>query len=378
MKQLKKIISIVITAVMLCSVTFMPVSVTEAATIDTSMIPSEAVEFRGNYYLVVDAPNMMWKEAKAACEEMGGHLATVTTKAEQEFLAGYIGRHTGTYFLGGYKFTDTNWEWVTGEPWGYTNWRYDQPDDKGGSQSFLRLAYSSQYNWYYNWDDIQSFGDNGVPTHYICEWDTDTPVSIAEHNGHYYSVINLGLIWTDASDYCKRLGGHLATVTDSKEQEFVEKLATDRDRYWLGGTDVRINGQWNWVTGEAWSYTNWIEGHIDTSRSDYMFYSSEDKGWSAGSNYVLSYGSSSSYETIGFICEWDSAEQLANVNLRGDANGDGKISIKDATWIQQYQAGLRKLESKGLKAADADCDGVITVKDATKVQKYLAYIIFTF
>ena len=56
----------------------------------------------------------------------------------------------------------------------------------------------------------------------------------------------------------------------------------------------------------------------------------------------------------------------------GDANQDGKISIKDVTAIQRHCAELQLLTGSGLTAADVDGNRSITVKDATCVQLYLA------
>ncbi|MCD8025913.1 MAG: starch-binding protein, partial [Clostridiales bacterium] len=57
--------------------------------------------------------------------------------------------------------------------------------------------------------------------------------------------------------------------------------------------------------------------------------------------------------------------------LVGDANGDGKITISDATEIQKHAAGISYLTGNNAAAADVDQSGIIDVKDATYVQYYL-------
>lgn len=59
----------------------------------------------------------------------------------------------------------------------------------------------------------------------------------------------------------------------------------------------------------------------------------------------------------------------------GDANGDGKVNIKDATFIQKAVAGIVTLDSVGNAVADVDCDGTITIKDATLLQKQIAAVL---
>lgn len=58
--------------------------------------------------------------------------------------------------------------------------------------------------------------------------------------------------------------------------------------------------------------------------------------------------------------------------ILGDANGDGKVSVLDATWIQKYIADYDGYVISNFKAADADGDGRISIMDATAIQQMLA------
>lgn len=58
--------------------------------------------------------------------------------------------------------------------------------------------------------------------------------------------------------------------------------------------------------------------------------------------------------------------------LLGDTDGDGKITITDATLIQKYIARFNMDESFNVDAADTDGNGKINITDATNIQKYLA------
>ncbi|MDO5123141.1 MAG: leucine-rich repeat protein [Eubacteriales bacterium] len=59
----------------------------------------------------------------------------------------------------------------------------------------------------------------------------------------------------------------------------------------------------------------------------------------------------------------------------GDTNGDGKVTIADATQIQKHLANILKLEGAELEAADTNGDGKVTIADATQIQKFLANLI---
>ena len=56
--------------------------------------------------------------------------------------------------------------------------------------------------------------------------------------------------------------------------------------------------------------------------------------------------------------------------VKGDANGDGTVSISDVTCIQNYLADFPV--GIVLDAADVTCDGKIAVSDATNIQRFLA------
>lgn len=64
-----------------------------------------------------------------------------------------------------------------------------------------------------------------------------------------------------------------------------------------------------------------------------------------------------------------------NEGLQGDVNGDGILSIKDATCIQKHIAGINTLSESGLTLADFDKSGDVNIKDATAIQKNIAGII---
>lgn len=65
------------------------------------------------------------------------------------------------------------------------------------------------------------------------------------------------------------------------------------------------------------------------------------------------------------------AVNTENRFLRGDADGDGSVSIGDVTAIQRHLGQLALLDSACLAAADIDGNG-LSIADATAIQRYLA------
>ena len=56
--------------------------------------------------------------------------------------------------------------------------------------------------------------------------------------------------------------------------------------------------------------------------------------------------------------------------ILGDVDGDGRLSVQDATYIQKYNVGTEGYDVE-LTVGDVDGDGRISVKDATQIQKIL-------
>lgn len=56
----------------------------------------------------------------------------------------------------------------------------------------------------------------------------------------------------------------------------------------------------------------------------------------------------------------------------GDVNGDGQITIVDATLIQKYLSGIKSNEKFYRQYADFDRSGKIDIVDATMIQKHLS------
>ena len=96
---------------------------------DNSSVPTDTVEYNGHYYKAYDM-KMTWHEAKAYCENLGGHLVTITSQEEQKFLNDIIILgNKNRYFTGGYRVdSSSKWEWVTEETFSYTNWKIREPN----------------------------------------------------------------------------------------------------------------------------------------------------------------------------------------------------------------------------------------------------------
>ena len=66
---------------------------------------------------------------------------------------------------------------------------------------------------------------------------------------------------------------------------------------------------------------------------------------------------------------------ITKKSIIGDVNGDGVISIADATTLQKYLANIVDFDDEQLAVADTNGDGSVSIADATQIQKYLAQLI---
>lgn len=121
-------------------------------------IPEGTAYFNGNAYAFYRAENCTWDEAENFCLSVGGHLATITTQEEQEFIQGAPGPN----WIGARRNPYGAWEWVTGESWGYQCWAPGENDNHGGYEDVL---YIGGY-----WGDASN-NATGIYG-FICEWET--------------------------------------------------------------------------------------------------------------------------------------------------------------------------------------------------------------
>ncbi|MGN0510030.1 MAG: lectin-like protein [Lachnospiraceae bacterium] len=152
----------------------------ETSVIDTNTeMEHEKVPFGGHHYQLVDGDDVRWMEAKKKCEEQGGHLVTITSAQEQQFIQNFIADGNKVFYWIG--ATDSGQEpnhyyWVTGEEFSYQNWQEGQPDNgnwgPGEYEDYAGILRTDENRFggkAYTWND---FRETPADSHgYICEWD---------------------------------------------------------------------------------------------------------------------------------------------------------------------------------------------------------------
>ena len=133
-----------------------------------SKIPDEenTTEYNMHYYKVFTG-NFTWNEAKKACEEKGGHLVTITSKEEQEFINA-LNALNQRVWIGGTRKNAYNWTWVTGEPWMYENWADGEPNNSPDLFPYENCV--TIWNDSGQWNDLNS-ENLEQQDGFICEWE---------------------------------------------------------------------------------------------------------------------------------------------------------------------------------------------------------------
>ena len=111
--------------------------------------------FQGNLYIVVKEDYGDFSAAIRKADEVGGHLVTIQSAAENQFLIDLFtkdprfikkdekgtlyGPMIGLYQQPGSSEPRGGWTWVTGEPINYTAWSPGNPDNYDGKQDRARF-----------------------------------------------------------------------------------------------------------------------------------------------------------------------------------------------------------------------------------------------
>jgi len=99
--------------------------------------------------------NFTWTEAKLDAEKRGGHLATITSKVEQDIITALVSAAKSDAWIGGTdEGSEGNWKWITGESWGYQNWDDEEPNG-GQNENHLNV-------WGTSTGENQAGGDLGT------------------------------------------------------------------------------------------------------------------------------------------------------------------------------------------------------------------------
>lgn len=171
------------------TVTELPQNLSYSVALGKNFIPTEKEE--GIYideeskhkYKLFDE-SMEWEKAKEYCEGLGGHLVTITSEEEQEFVTAIAEKSKKKNIWLGAEMISGEFFWTTGENFVYTNWNSHEPNNVTNNQNTIMMyTYYGTNNDGYSiipgvWNDESKqgrdwFGYTVDDTGFICEWDDE-------------------------------------------------------------------------------------------------------------------------------------------------------------------------------------------------------------
>ncbi|MBI3850912.1 MAG: tandem-95 repeat protein [Verrucomicrobia bacterium] len=232
----------------------------------------------GHWYYLLDATN--WPAAEQIAVSLGGHLATINNAAENEWVFTNFGNFGGgdrALWIGLNDAGQENiWFWVSGQPVTYFNWAPGEPNSGGGffpDEDHVLIWNPSSGFPLGTWTDAPSNQLHSA----VIEVGPPDPIILAgpitnTANGHWYYLLNF-TNWPAAEQIAVSLGGHLATINNAAENQWVfDTFSTfgglERPM-WIGLNDAAQEGTWVWVSGEPVTYLNWSP--IEPNSGDGVF-----------------------------------------------------------------------------------------------------------
>lgn len=115
----------------------------------------------GHYYTIV-SDNTSWTDAENKAVSLGGHLVTIRSQAENEWVFNYAlsvtssavyGAWIGLYQLPGSTEPTGGWVWSSNEPVVYTHWPAGEPNNYQGLDENWAKMYIRQHDW----DEVPSY-----------------------------------------------------------------------------------------------------------------------------------------------------------------------------------------------------------------------------
>lgn len=215
-------------------------------------------------------------------------------------------------------------------------------------------------------------------------------VTITEDKGTY--PVKIYFKCSDTYGYLPNAKVDGTAVTLTKESSIITYNATDTATYsWYSytvdgeveyGTKIlfAVNATRNYFYNASYTVSAG-EGKFQ-QEGDYYCYYLALENLNGGTNILSNLSDFTEEErnwtesAVNMIYDDADAKAPVGVNFAyanmNDANTDGKINVKDATYIQKSLANIVEASALSTAVSDVNNDGKVTIKDATALQKQIA------
>lgn len=172
--------------------------------------------------------------------------------------------------------------------------------------------------------------------------------------------------WNQAKSDAESRGGHLATVGSQEEWNVIRPLVSGATKgwTWLGATDERVEGTFEWVDGTPWDIEFWNPFTPNTDDRDYVFAPNNafghwipirDSGVGLAYGYILEKGPIN----IKDVDHSDLLVSLQNIAQARATNGAEQNQLRialamNATNRQNRESALSAIQDTDIARASAD------------------------
>ena len=175
---------------------------------------------------------------------------------------------------------------------------------------------------------------------------------VVKFNGHYYKAFDMdsSLGWNYAKQSCEAMGGYLAVITSTEENNFVSQNVLPKTNAvcaYLGGTDEEQEGVWKWVTDEKWEYTNFAVQEPNNGAWTYPEQNYLTIQCRVDGKFSVGLWDDNEGSAQGYVCEWNTPprideEEIEEIKNSFDFLGDATVlsgGVIQLTPLEYWKCG---------------------------------------
>ncbi|XP_047223891.1 macrophage mannose receptor 1-like isoform X2 [Girardinichthys multiradiatus] len=234
-------------------------------------------------YKIVNNQNLTWDAARQQCRDLGGNLASISSRHTQVFLMSQMAnKPTTDLWIGFHSAYKNGFYWTDGQPRSYVNLNLQQQTPRPHSFAFNDNRFQMRFRHKLA---VQCAVINTKPSLGIGKW---IPRSCNDTNGficqkavdpnihdspepesptNYIKILNDSIkfvaqqmTWDAAKKNCEADAANLASIRTQWIQAYIELLALNLNRpLWIGLNKAQTNNYFRYIEGWPLNFTFWGE-----------------------------------------------------------------------------------------------------------------------
>ncbi len=189
-----------------------------------------------------------WPVAESAAVAVGGHLVSIGSVDEQDWLCDHFGSRA-PFFMGlNDVAVEGQFVWSDNTPSAYQNWSAGEPNNWQGAEDYTQFRIDGK------WNDV---GASSLMSGII-----EVPIggNFRFFDKHEYRIDNIWQNWDSVRSKVLERGGDLAAINSAAEQAFIETNMLNGANYFIGLNDLAVEGSFVWSNQQTLGYSKWNPG----------------------------------------------------------------------------------------------------------------------